>query len=98
MKPKTPKPRKMWAIYSLPFDNGNGISAHPSKSCADFYSWKDGSDVIIPVAIIPLDDVEALVERAAKAYEQDPSITFEQSTRAALTAAGIPCKQRRARK
>ncbi|MBV5333570.1 hypothetical protein JZU54_08605, partial [bacterium] len=46
----------------------------------------------IRVAIIPLDDVEAIVERASMACGFGVG-----NTRVALTAAGIPCK-RKARK
>ena len=69
----------------------------------------------IRVAVIPLDDVEALVERAAKAQyvkdgkddewyatwketSEDHREAYREVSRAALTAAGIPCMKRRARK
>jgi hypothetical protein len=48
----------------------------------------------VRVAIIPLFDVEAIVERAKKAYWQGACGNGE-GVRAALTAAGIPCRKAR---
>ena len=75
------------------------------------------SDKCIRVAVTPLDDIEALVERVAlallnlerrndsmrprKRLEVFPKTTVEfyrERAAVALTAAGIPCKQRRAGK
>lgn len=98
-----PKPRVMWAIPLDLEDTSFPVSV--TKADAMAYSWPT-DPAPIRVAVIPLDDVEAIVERAAKASLKcwqntigDPSL--KEMTRAALTAAGIPCvvkKQRRARK
>ena len=107
-----PKPRKaplsrvMWARFM-------------DTPCPSFYAKKQSANDLpgyecVCVAVIPLDDVPALVERAAKAIYKDANCSdwTEQSkavkdsarslARTALTAAGIPCmkstKQRRARK
>ena len=88
-----PKPRVMWANY---YESGiNGV-------------WRKKTTALIaedaatiPVAVIPLDDVEAIVERAATAFLDHDSASCPLNygrIRAALTAAGIPCTKRRARK
>jgi hypothetical protein len=91
MKNKTPKSRVMWAIY----DSGRDPVVTANKKAAWAYLGKP-----VRVAVVPLDDMEAIVKRADKAYWAD----YRQSMagdltqiRAALTAAGIPCK-RKARK
>ena len=66
MKQKTPKPRVMWAnIYE------KGTAAFPTKEAAieddKKDAWPVALSVAVPVAVIPLDDIEAIVERAAKA-------------------------------
>jgi hypothetical protein len=86
MKTKTPKPRVMWANIGA-----HGWSTHSTHLDAIAAQW-DG-DQTVRVAIIPLEDVEAIVERAAMAC----GFGFE-NTRIALTAAGIPCLKRKARK
>ena len=95
MKNKTPKPRVMWANYKTK-------AAHPrvfrtDADCRGDNEWTDHEHVAVRVAVIPLDDVEAIVKRAHKGYWAD----YKQSTagdltsiRAALTAAGIPCKRK----
>ena len=87
MKNKTPKPRVMWAIY----DNCTDPIVCGNRCLMQICEQRTGCNAI-RVAVIPLDDVEAIVERADKAC----GFGFE-NTRVALTAAGIPCK-RKARK
>jgi len=54
----------------------------------------------IRVAIIPLDDIEAIVERACNAHWREAGgaamgrFDYRDGIRAALTAAGIPCKRK----
>lgn len=89
----------MWADYDPLMDSGNRWAVYESAkeqrvNRPDLTAFR--------VAVIPLDDVEALVERAAKAMWHSLA-TGEIAdnlgpARDALTAAGIPCKQRRARK
>ena len=100
MKTKTPKPRVMWANY---YTTEKFPCVHTLEGTAKYWSEGPRPVMTIRVAVIPLDDVEAIVERAAKASLKlwqntigDPSL--KEMIRAALTAAGIPCKQRRARK
>jgi hypothetical protein len=103
MKTKTtkPKPRVMWANrLNLPKDADIKL-----WGCAQPYA----RNALVRVAVIPLCDVEAIVERAAlagtnvarKFCDQPPLKYLRQSQnpaknmeliRAALTAAGIPCK------
>jgi hypothetical protein len=90
MKNKTPKPLVMWANPSEFTD----ITFLVDKRKSDVADWSAPNDPSpIRVAIIPLDDMEAIVERAAMAC----GFGFE-NTRIALTAAGIPCTKRKARK
>ena len=95
MSTKTPKPRKMWALY----DNCTDPIVCGNRSLIRICEKSAGVKAI-RVAVIPLHDVEDIVERADKAYWAD----YRQSMagdltqiRAALTAVGIPCK-RKARK
>jgi hypothetical protein len=105
MKNKTPKPRVMWAAYY------NTPNQNPTlhRSNAEATKWT-GVARTVRVAVIPLEDVEAIVERAAIASinaSKDASIwaslhpitqdIYRDAVTAALTAAGIPCK-RKARK
>jgi hypothetical protein len=106
MKTKTLKSRVMWANYYPTID---APVVHPVKQSAIIGAV--GITKTIRVAVIPLDDVEALVEMAAKAIFikvwpdetrwDDRSEGFKDAyrneARAALTAIGIPCK-RKARK
>ena len=96
MKNKTPKPRVMWALY----DSGHDPIVCGNRSLIRIRERSAGVKAI-RVAVIPLDDVEAIVKRAHKGYWAD----YKQSTagdltsiRAALIAAGIPCLTRKARK
>ena len=85
----------MWAAYY------NTPNAHPTlhRSKAEANNWT-GVARSVRVAVIPLDDVEAIVERAADAYADayrtapDFKWTMQYGIRAALTAAGIPCKRK----
>ena len=107
MKNKTPKPRAMWA-NRLNMPKGAEIKLW---SRAQPYA----RNALLRVAVIPLDDTEAIVERAAlagtnvarKFCDQPPLKYLRQSqnpdknmelVRAVLTAAGIPCAKRKARK
>jgi hypothetical protein len=97
MKNKTPKPRVMWAAYY------NTPNQNPTlhRSNAEATKWT-GVARTVRVAVIPLDDTEAIVERASRAFrEAEDAMGFRATTHDcmmhALTAAGIPCK-RKARK
>ena len=110
MKNKTPKPRVMWAIYDNCADPIVGANRSLIRICE-----KNCRVKAVRVAVIPLDDTEAIVERAAlagtnvarKFCDQPPLKYLRQSqnpdknmelVRAVLTAAGIPCAKRKARK
>ena len=83
-----PKPRKMWANYyphcSIPSIFDNEVRA---------ISWKKSypaTVMTIPVAVIPLDDPEALISRAS--YVVDNMIctaTIGDIVRAVLVSSGV---------
>ena len=88
MKNETPKPRVMWALY----DSGRDPIVCGNLKLIRIRERIAGVKAI-RVASIPLDDVEAIVERASMACGFGVG-----NTRVALTAAGIPCRKRKARK
>ena len=92
MKHKAPKPRVMWATQREL--KSEAFSCHLTKGEALYYTEEEEPKPI-RVAVIPLDDVDAIVRRAVEAFWSE--VNKGQGIRAALTAAGIPCK-RRARK
>lgn len=96
MKPKTPKPRVMWAWPSHLNARGCPIWASRSKM------HRSHTQAPLKVAVIPLVNLDDLVVKCVGAYwtgeNKRPDLTREEAMRLALTAAGIPCKQRRARK
>lgn len=86
-----PKPRVMWAIY----DSGRDPVVTANRKAAWAYLGKP-----IRVAVIPLDDCEAIVERVSRAFRiAEEAAGFRATThdcmRHALTAAGIPCRKAR---
>jgi hypothetical protein len=99
MKNKKPKPRVMWAWPSHLADRAGPIWASREKMISS-------TQKPVRVAVILLDDIEAIVERAAKvlfkvnrmgdweALHETGKLMWRHSARAALTAAGIPCKQK----
>ena len=91
--PKAPKPRVMWAIY----DGGHGPIITGNQKLIRICE-RNTKLKAVRVAVIPLDDVEGIIERAYQAFVHTPYLTTAPAIVAALTAAGIPCKQRRARK
>jgi hypothetical protein len=89
----------MWAAYY------NTPNQNPTlhRSNAEATKWT-GVARTVRVAVIPLDDVEAIVERACNAHWREAGgaalgrFDYREGIRAALTAAGIPCTKRKARK
>ena len=101
MSTKTPKPRVMWANYEA----GIPSRLHCKKSDADAWDYAGGTHYPAPfhrVAVIPLDDVEGIVIKAAGAYwareKTGATVTRGDAMRMALSAIGIPCLKRKARK
>ncbi len=88
----------MWATR----ESINLVHLHKTKADASAWDFAGGYDArgnsVFRVAVIPLDDVEAIVERAVAAYFTDKGFTYGDGIRAALTAAGIPCTKRKALK
>lgn len=80
----------MWAMN----ETAEAKIIQPSKLTVSF-TVKKIADHTEPVAVIPLDNVEAIVERAHKALQGANLLTDSESAiRVALTAAGIPCKRK----
>ena len=118
MKTKTPKPRVMWATTNPSYPDSHALIYYTRRVCDAV--WGRRHTRKIHLLTIREDDVETLVERAAKAIDPEAWTMCsnydrrmragDQSTwldyreenrikaRAALTAAGIPCKQRRAKR
>jgi len=97
MKTKTPKARVMWANYYPEI-----VCCSTSRKSCRVLADTRFTNQVVRVAVIPLDDVDAIVERAQSAtFGTRPSTHYEGITRKILTAAGIPCakptKQRRAK-
>ena len=95
MKTKTPKSRVMWAIY----DSGRDPVVSGNRSLIRICE-KNAGIKAVRVAVIPLDDLAGIAERARSAFwvnGPQGKVRDIDGIRAALTAAGIPCKQRRAR-
>ena len=95
MKPKTkptPRARKMWANYYP-----EGTICWPTKRKALIRSGPSRWHRAIPVAVIPLHDVEALVTAATDARIWSVGTSGE-AMRAALTAIGVLPKSKGGRK
>ena len=72
-----------------------------SRSRAEARQWCPSGGTTTRVAMIPLDDPEALVGAAAEAYFQawhSDSATRREAMRAALTAIGVLPRQKKGRK
>ena len=101
MKNKTPKPSVMWANYYPLAGIGSTPRILPTLSQAKVTAA--GCAKPVRVAVIPLDDVDGIVIRAAGAYwarEKTGAtiVTRGDAMRMALSAIGIPCLKRKARK
>lgn len=90
------KPRVMWKTTHSNYPMSSQERIFCSKRlCNALY----GRNHTIRVAVIPLYDVDKIVERAHKALQGANLLTDSESAiRAALTASGIPCLKRKASK
>jgi hypothetical protein len=87
MKTK-PEPRRMWANYC----SDGCVRIYGARSDAKYFrGFLAGPPT--PVAVIPLDNVEAL-----EAFLDDKGITSQSGLRAALTAIGVLPKRKGGRK
>ena len=100
-----PKSRIMWANYYPIAGIGSTPRIHPTQAQA--MASAAGCAKPVRVAVIPLDDTEAIRDRVSEAIANQngftltpdaPGIKYRAMADAALTAAGIPCLKRKARK
>lgn len=91
----TPRARKMWANYYT--DADGFVCLHGTRTCANANAADGYSHAAIPVAVIPLDNPEALVDAAVTSHSHSYCgiATRRQAMRAALTAIGVLPKQRK---
>jgi hypothetical protein len=92
-KPK-PRARRMWANYYSDYD----VMVHTSRKTAQSCAQPSAILAAVPVAVIPLHDVEALELEALEAFLGDKGITSQSGLRAALTAIGVLPRARKGRK
>ena len=88
--------RKMFANY-YPAEDGC-VCLHRTRTRANSMANDGCSHAAVPVAVIPLDDVDALVQVAAEAYFNawnSDLATRKEAMRAALTAIGVLPKQKK---
>lgn len=85
---KTPKlkARRMWANYKT-------TTSHPrvfrsAADCRGDNEWTDHHHVAVPVAVIPLDDVDELIATAVAASLKSHN-NHEDSIRAVLVTVGV---------
>lgn len=89
MSAKKLKPRRMWANYYR-----SNIVLHPSRESAIKGSEQAAHPEAVPVAVIPLDDVEALIHAAAAEYIESSARWISVAGRMtdALVAIGVISK------
>jgi hypothetical protein len=89
-KTKTLRARRMWAnYYPAPYNP----SLHMTKALA-ILSRGQQAERTLPVAVIPLDDIPALVQKAKGAFSKEGTSLFTPAMYAALTAIGVlPAKR-----
>ena len=89
MKTK-PKARRMWASYY----EGGFVFLEEKKSCALDNAAKYYMHAAVPVAVIPLHNVEQIVLEALYAWGNHKGEDTASSMRAALTAIGVLPKRK----
>lgn len=91
-----PRARRMWANY---YPHCPVPETYDSKSRAMSWATNYPAKITVPVAVIPLDDPAALVEKATAAFlvedRKPESWTLDDCMTAALTAIGVLPKQRK---
>jgi hypothetical protein len=85
----------MWANY---YSQNFLPALNQSKKSAIQHCAPSVEHRAVPVAVIPLDDVDALIEKAVASYQEDRFATFEGAMRAALAAIGVLPKSKGGRK
>lgn len=94
MKTFKPKARRMWANYYPDFPTMTAV--HETRARA--LGGSSGAVTPVPVAVIPLDDPEALILKARDAYVSHGVAYSQVQMHAALIAIGVLPKQRKGRK
>ena len=95
MKPEPKlRARRMWTNYSS-FKTGFYVSLHRTRARALVGAMGWDAMKPIPVAVIPLDDIDGMIIKAAGAYWRgEQGMTRGDAMRDALSAIGIPCKRK----
>ena len=95
MKPKTPKlkPRRLWANVYPDGSVDAFVKKQDAKKNANLQSY---AAIAAPVAVIPLDDVDGLLQKAGDAFAKshDGSLHSD-DIRAVFVAVGLLPKQRK---
>jgi hypothetical protein len=94
MKTK-PRARRMWANY---YPHCPVPQTFDSKARAMSWAKDHPATVTVPVAVIPLHDVDVLIEQAYAAFQDGPGVAMKDSMRYALTAIGVLPRARKGRK
>ena len=93
---KSPKAARMWANY---YEKGVASFPHKSSAIKDDKSttWPVASHVAVPVAIIPLDDINGLIRRAGDAFAKShDGLLHKDDIIAVLVEIGVlPKRQKR---
>lgn len=93
----TPRARRMWANY-YPENPARPI-LHYSRKSAEQCVLHDATHAVIPVAMIPLHDPEALISRASYVVDNMISTaTIGDIVRAVLVSSGVLPKSKGGRK
>ena len=83
----TPRARRMWANYYP--ENPTRPVLYKSRKSAKHSVAFWATHVAVPVAVIPLDNPEALINNAVKGFFRGGQLDAYSDMRAALTAIGV---------
>ena len=93
----TPLARRMWANYYR-----DASVLHETRKMAAHCAAPGAAHEVVPVAVVPLDDVDALIAKATAAFlvedRKPESWTLDDCMTAALTAIGVLPKRKGGRK
>jgi len=98
------KPMKARRMWTNACEHDDMLYLYPDKKEALFQSSPDDPHAGVPVAVIPLDDVEALIKKASVAISMERGYgwayapKFGQAASDVLTAIGVLPKRRKGHK